>query len=139
MKKKILIATSSTIVGTLIIVMIVLCAIFAPRNLKNLIPEDGAKSVKLVSPFNKEEEYLLSEEEVKEFWVQVKETKYEPQIDLLKACSVFKVEIEYKNGKKIIFDEYKVVKYDVNGESLKVTPIFLKFYVYDKYKDKFSH
>ncbi len=138
MKKKVLIATSASVIGIMIIVIIVLGVLFAPRDLKNLIDKDGAVSVTIIFSYDIEKEYQLDTQEEAEFWEQLNNAKYIPQRDLVKGRSDIQVSITYKDGNKIIFDEYRVAQYDFNGDLQKVTPISTSMDVFEIYKNKFT-
>ncbi len=138
MKKKVLIATSASVIGIMIIVIIVLGVLFAPRDLKNLIDKDGAVSVTIIFSYDIEKEYQLDTQEEAEFWEQLNNAKYFPQRDLVKGRSDIQVSITYKDGNKIIFDEYRVAQYDFNGDVQKVTPISTSMDVFEIYKNKFA-
>ncbi|MCX4363095.1 MAG: hypothetical protein OSJ74_06915 [Clostridia bacterium] len=138
MKKKVLIATSASVIGIMIIVIIVLGVLFAPRDLKNLIDKDGAVSVTIIFSYDIEKEYQLDTQEEAEFWEQLNNAKYIPQRDLVKGRSDIQVSITYKDGNKIIFDEYRVAQYDFNGDVQKVTPISTSMDVFEIYKNKFA-
>lgn len=138
MKKKVLIATSASVIGIMIIVIIVLGVLFAPRDLKNLIDKDGAVSVTIIFSDDIKKEYQLDTQEEAEFWEQLNNAKYIPQRDLVKGRSDIQVSITYKDGNKIIFDEYRVAQYDFNGDVQKVTPISTSMDVFEIYKNKFA-
>lgn len=138
MRRKVLIATSASVIGIMIIVIIVLGVLFAPRDLKNLIDKDGAVSVTIIFSYDIEKEYQLDTQEEAEFWEQLNNAKYIPQRDLVKGRSDIQVSITYKDGNKIIFDEYRVAQYDFNGDVQKVTPISTSMDVFEIYKNKFA-
>lgn len=137
MKGKIKIAISSSLSILLIVAIAVICVFFAPRALRNDVVNQGAISVKFISNHDDGVEVLLDGQQLQDFWKQVDKAKYSPKYDKIKGVSDFDVSIEYEDGKKIVFSQYKIKKYSSDGTLYQTKDMILKMDIFDEYGDMF--
>lgn len=58
-------------------------------------------------------------------------------MDKIKGVSDFDVLIEYEDGKKIVFSQYKIKKYSSDGTVYQTKDMVLKMDIFDEYGDMF--
>ena len=110
-KRKTLIIISVIIV----VVAVTLLCLFMPRSVSKHLSFDDVVKVECLYPFDDEVIFELTEDEISQLEIHLDEVKYRKTFQKAKTYGNHRYLIYYKDGSKILLEDFRYNKYNASG------------------------